>query len=70
MGRRTLMTKTLEVLWYITFDQIVYFLFSREKFSDAEHGGEECAKTRLLELAETLPCTVVCKSPGEVKESL
>jgi len=40
---------------------------TREKLTDAEHGGEECAKTRLLELAETLPCTVVCKSPVDCK---
>ena len=39
--------------------------FHREIIADATNNGEQCAKLRIIELAETDVCHVVCSPPGK-----
>jgi len=40
---------------------------TRDKLADAQNKGEKCAKSRIIELAETLSCEVDCKTPVDCK---
>jgi len=37
---------------------------TRDKLADAQNKGEKCAKSRIIELAETISCNVDCTTPG------
>ena len=39
--------------------------YHREIIADAINNGEKCAKLRIIELAETDVCNVVCSPPGQ-----
>ena len=40
----------------------------RANIADAKHNGEKCAKSRIIELAETETCHSVCSPPGKSSE--
>lgn len=40
---------------------------TREKLADAQNHGEKCAKARIIELSEFLPCNVACQIPVDCK---
>jgi len=40
---------------------------TRDKLADAQNKGEKCAKSRIIELAETLSCEIDCKTPVDCK---
>merc|ERR1711962_1702677 len=40
---------------------------SREQIAEAQHHGEKCAKTRIIELMESQACNVECKSSVDCK---
>ena len=44
--------------------------FHREIIADATNNGEKCAKLRIIELAETDVCNVICSPPGKSKIGL
>ena len=43
---------------------LLYFIFYlRVNIADAKNNGEKCAKLRIIELAETAICNVICIPP-------
>merc|ERR1711874_203856 len=40
---------------------------TRDKLADAQNKGEKCAKSRIIELAETISCNVDCTTPVDCK---
>ena len=49
-----------------TFSCTNPFSDTREKLEDAQKHGEKCAKSRIIELSEFLPCNVACQIPGTI----
>ena len=47
-----------------SFNLDIIFPLCRDKISDSIGNGLKCAKSRIIEVAETINCNVACKLPG------